>query len=337
MRYHEVLEMTLNFEVRLAAKCPKKDVIAAMGIYSASVDSSSRTDTNQIKYYIGDIKSHHTGERDLFFYLFYGNDGSVEGFAEFAFLHSSATLIIDYLCTKERNHMLFYNFYHMVLNEIERDLQKRGLFIEYIVTELSLAQAGGKLIDRDSNYFRQLLSNENFKLLKYPYYQPPLQEDEQAEEFNLAIKRYSIDKDDTFLLKKGQYLRIVKDIYMAHYLEWYRNNWDGNQYKKIVDELLSRIESEFLPATAPETIALVQCKLFEEGQCPKYEAENYTISAGRKRKRKKVIIILVWFMLSVITAVLCTISIFAGWSARLCAFLTIIPGLISISHELFYR
>lgn len=42
--------MTLNFEVRLAAKCPKKDVITAIGIYSASVDSSSRTDTNQIKY-----------------------------------------------------------------------------------------------------------------------------------------------------------------------------------------------------------------------------------------------------------------------------------------------
>lgn len=90
---------------------------------------------------------------------------------------------------------LNFNFYHMVLNEIERDLQKRGLFIEYIVTEFSLTQTDGKLIDRDSNYFRQLLSNENFKLLKYPYYQPPLQKDEQAEEFNLAIKGHSIDTD----------------------------------------------------------------------------------------------------------------------------------------------
>lgn len=329
--------MTLNFEVRLAAKCPKKDVISAIGIYSASVDSSSRTDTNQIKYNIWDAKNHHTGQRDLFFYLFYGNDGSVEGFAEFAFLHSSAALIMDYLCTRERNHMLFYNFYHMVLSEIESDLQRRGLFIEYIITELSLTQAGGKLIDRDSNYFRQLLSNESFKLLKYPYYQPPLQKERQAEEFNLAIKRYSSDTEGAFLLKKDRYLRIVKDIYMAHYLEWYRNDWDGNQYEKIVGDLLVRIESEFLPATALETIALVQCKLFEEGQCPKYEAENYTISAGRKRRRRKVIIILVWFMLSVITAVLCTFSVFAEWSARLCAFLTIIPGLISLRRELFHR
>ena len=60
-----------------------------------------------------------------------------------------------------------YSFYHMVLNEIESDLQRCGLFIEYIITELSLTQTGGKLLDRDSNYFRHLLSNENFKLLKY--------------------------------------------------------------------------------------------------------------------------------------------------------------------------
>lgn len=329
--------MTLSFEVRPADKCSKRDVIAAIGIYSESVDSSSRTDTNQIKHNIFDAKNHQTEQRDLFFYLFYGNDGSVEGFAEFAFLRKSAALIVDYLCTKERNHMLFYNFYHMVLYEIERELQKRGLFIEYIVTELSLTQVGGKLIDRDSNYFRHLLSNEDFKLLKYPYYQPPLQKDGKPEEFNLAIKRYTRDADGTFLLKKDKYLRIVEDIYTAHYLEWYRNDWDGEPYKKIVDELLSRIRSEFLPDTAPETIALVQCKLFEEGQCPKYEAENYTLSTGRKRKHGKVIIILVWLILSVITAMLCNFSIFAEWSARLCAFLTIIPGLISLRHEFFHR
>ena len=41
--------MTLHFEVRPAAKCSKKDVITAIGIYSSTVDSGSRTDTNQIK------------------------------------------------------------------------------------------------------------------------------------------------------------------------------------------------------------------------------------------------------------------------------------------------
>ena len=194
--------MTLHFEVRPAAKCSKKDVITAIGIYSAMVDSGSRTDTNQIKSYIWNGQGNHNSKRDLLFYLFYGNDGSVEGFAEFAFLHTSRVLILDYLCTKKRNHMLFYNFYHMVLQEIENDLKKRGLFIEYIVTELSLARVEGKLVDRDSNYFRHLLSNEHFKLLKYPYYQPPLQLEGESEAYNLAIKRYTTDLDDSLFFEK---------------------------------------------------------------------------------------------------------------------------------------
>ncbi|MBD5101428.1 MAG: hypothetical protein HDT27_01790, partial [Subdoligranulum sp.] len=177
--------MTLHFEIRPAAKCPKKDVIDAISIYSSAVDSDSRTDTNQIKNNIWNTRSNHNGKRNLFFYLFYGNDGSVEGFGEFAFLHASRVLILDYLCTKKRNHMLFYSFYHMVLQEIENDLKKKGLFIEYIVTELSLARRQGKLVDRDSNYFRHLLSNEHFQLVKYPYYQPPLQAGEEAKNFNL--------------------------------------------------------------------------------------------------------------------------------------------------------
>lgn len=262
----------------------------------------------------------------------------MEGFAEFAFLHSSAVLVLDYRCTRGRNHMLFYNFYHMVLNEIKSDLQKRGLFIEYIVTELSLTKSNGKLVDKDSNYFRYLLSNENFKLLKYPYFQPPLlQNGEDTEEFNLAIKRYSDDPDGVRFLTKKHYLRIVEDIYMAHYLEWYRNFGDGDRYKQIVEELLTRINSEFLHEAAPETIMLVQCKLFEEGQCPQYEAENYTISNGKSRRVRKIMTIAIWLLLSVITAALCTFPIFAEWSARVCAFLTIIPGLLSLRNELFHR
>ena len=59
--------MTLHFEVRPAAKCAKKDVIDAIGIYSSAVDSGSRTDTNQIKSYIWNTHNNHSDRRDLFF------------------------------------------------------------------------------------------------------------------------------------------------------------------------------------------------------------------------------------------------------------------------------
>lgn len=322
--------MTLHFEVRPAAKCIKKDVITAISIYSSTVDSGSRTDTNQIKNYIWNGQNNHNDKRDLLFYLFYGNDGSVEGFAEFAFLHASRVLILDYLCTRKRNHMLFYNFYHMVLQEIENDLKKRGLFIEYIVTELSLARVEGKLVDRDSNYFRHLLSNEHFKLLKYPYYQPPLQLEGESEAYNLAIKRYTTDLDDSLFLKKEEYMQIVKDLYNAHYLEWFSGLGSGEQYRQIINKLLVRIESEFPTSSSPEPTAFIQCKLLDEGQCPKFEIENYTISAERKHHCRKIAVISIWLLLSITTAFVCVFPIFAEWSAKLCSFLTIISGLISI-------
>lgn len=322
--------MTLHFEVRPAAKCSKKDVITAMGIYSSTVDSGSRTDTNQIKSYIWNNQNNHNDKRDLFFYLFYGNDGSVEGFAEFAFLHTSRVLILDYLCTKKRNHMLFYNFYHMVLQEIENNLKRKSLFIEYIVTELSLARVEGKLVDRDSNYFRHLLSNEHFKLLKYPYYQPPLQSGGEMEAYNLAIKRYATDLDDSLFLTRKQYMQIVEDIYVAHYLEWYSGLGSGERYEQIIKALVACIESEFPVSSSPEPISFIQCKLLDEGQCPKFEIENYTISTEKKHHRRKIAVISIWLLLSVTTAFVCIVPIFVEWSAKLCSFLTIISGLISI-------
>ena len=166
--------MLLQFSVLPASKCSKKDVIAALDIYCKTVDPGSLTDTNQIKDYIWNFKNHCNETRSMFFYILYDQNSNVIGFAEYAYLPHNQVLVLDYLCTQQRNHMLFYNFYHMVLQEITDTLKKKGQFIRYIITELSLNQRDGKLVDLDSNYFRHLLSNENFKLLKYPYYQPPL-------------------------------------------------------------------------------------------------------------------------------------------------------------------
>ena len=44
--------MIIQFEVIPAIKCSKKDVISAIDIYCKSVDTNSKTDTNEIKDYI---------------------------------------------------------------------------------------------------------------------------------------------------------------------------------------------------------------------------------------------------------------------------------------------
>lgn len=330
----EVNNLLLQFNVLPASKCPKRDVLAAIDIYCKSVDQGSLTDTNQIMDYIWNFGSHIDEKRSMFFYILYDQKSDVIGFAEYAYLPHNQVLVLDYLCTKQRNHMLFYNFYHMVCQEITDTLKKKGQFIRYIITELSLSQKDGKLIDVDSNYFRHLLSNENYRLLKYPYYQPPLLKHEEATEFNIAIKLLSSDTND-FSLSQSQYLAIIKELYIAHYLAWFQSD---DSFEGIINGLLSRIENE-LPKNDPnDGIALIQCHLFDEGQCPKFTAENITIPREKKKKWKLIILIITWILLSIGTFILSVVPEFNKVSTNLCSFLTILAGIISLvsfKHELF--
>lgn len=326
--------MLLQFNVIPASKCSKKDVLTAIDIYCKSVDSGSLTDTNEIMDYIWNPRKNIDKKREMFFYILYDQKSNVVGFAEYAYLPNNQVLVLDYLCTKQRNHMLFYIFYHMVLQEITDILKKKGLFIRYIITELSLIQKNGKLIDIDSNYFRHLLSNENYKLLKYPYYHPPLLKHEEATEFNIAIKLLSADTND-FSLNKSQYFSIIEELYISHYLEWFQN---VDYFKEIIDSLLFRIKNELPKKEANDGIALIQCQLFDEGQCPKFTAENITIPRVKKKKWKSIILIITWILLSIGTFILCIVPAFTKISTLLCSFLTIIAGIISLvsfRHELF--
>lgn len=319
--------MVLEFKVVQASRCPKKDVISALDIYCKSVDSNSITDTNQIKDYIWNGKEHSHELRTMFFHVFYAGDNTVEGFSEFAYLPEHQVLVLDYLCTRQRNHVLFYNFYHMVLQEIEEILKKRGQFIRYIITELSLTKVNGKLIDADSNYFRHLLSNENFQLVKYPYYQPPLFQHDQEQEFNLAIKLMSMDNNSLPILSTAQYISIVSELYHAHYLTWYSSS---PGYEVTIDRLLSRIKSEMLQNEESEPIALVQCILFEEGQCPKLTVENVTLPRIKKKRLRNRVLISIWILLTGLTFALCVFPIFSTATTTICSFLTIIAGIMSI-------
>lgn len=319
--------MELQFRIAPAAKCPQRDVIAALDIYAKTVDPDSFTDTNQIKDHIWNPGSHRKDQRTMFFYLLYDARNSVEGYAEFAFLPENQVLFLDYLCTKTRNHLLFYNFYHMVVSEIEETLRKKGIYVRYILTEFSLAKADEKLIDVDSNYYRHLLSNEDFKLLRYPYYQPPLHKDDHPREFNLAIKLVSNDKQIMFSLEKNQYLSILKELYTAHYLAWY-SSVPG--YDRVLDNLLERIEREIREEKKGTAIELVQCSLFDEGQCPRYTADNITLPRVRKKRLKTFFFILAWVVLSVLTFIFILLPQFSSAVAKACSFFTIIAGIISI-------
>lgn len=327
--------MQLSFVILPASKCSKKDVITALDIYCKNVDIGSFTNTNEIKDYIFNESSHKNEQRKMFFYLMYDQNSKVIGFSEYAYLPASQTVVLDYLCTQQRNHVLFYNFYHMVLNDISDKLKKSGQFIRYIITELSQRKSNGVLIDEDSNYFRYLLSNENYRLLKFPYYQPSLLKTDKPEEFNIAIKFIGGDKNGGTIITKEQYFNIIEELYFSHYLAWY--HYDNKTLEQL-KSLIIRIKKETPKNETSSNISLVQCSLFDVGQCPKMNTENITITRNVKKRIKRIVFIIIFCLFSVATLVTCIIPCMNNIASVICSTITIISGSITIflsRRELF--
>jgi len=272
------MENEIKFSIKVAKKASKKDLAAALAIYVDSVDSNGITKTNEILYYIENSKIDE--KREMFFYVLY-NDSEVCGFAEAGYLHDVDAIIIDYLCTNPRNPTLFFNFYNLMISAIENSIGKSST---YRITELTTTtNSENKLCDADSNYFRKMLSFENFKIVRAPYYCPSLclRKNEKEQEYNLAIN------GNLTSLSKSAFLAIVKSLYYDHNLTWYLKFDEdlSNEavvhidylFKKVQDELSKKdvvYDAEFL---------LVNCKIYDEGNCTHVDTQNIT----RKRRLKK--------------------------------------------------
>lgn len=318
--------------VRANKRSPKVDVTKALDIYIKSVDESSLTNTNQILDYIYNPQNHKNESRKMFFYILYNINGDVEGFAEFAYLLHNNVLVIDYISTINRSNVQFYCFYHMVKQEIEEILKKNGQYVKYYVTELSLNQVDGKLMDYDSNFFRHMLSNEKYIKLPFPYYQPPLTDNiEDVQEFSLAISLNSNNSTDTIYFKKDKYLQILKELYYSHYLDWFGNYCNREEYSAVLDKIYAKISNEISGDGKGMELALVQCVLYEEGQCPKISVENITLPRLKRKRRRKIATFSIWIFFSALTFIACLIPYLSKYITIFCSFLTIIAGLISIA------
>lgn len=317
--------------MRADKKSSKRDVTKALDIYIQNVDEGSYTNTNQILDYIYNPQNHKSEPRKMFFYILYNMNGEVEGFSEFAYLPQNNVLVIDYICTINRSNVQFYCFYQMVKQEIEETLKKNGEHVKYYVTELSLNQVDGKLIDYDSNFFRHMLSNENYMKLPFPYYQPPLAEDiEDIQEFSLAISLNSNNATDAIFFKKDKYLQILKELYYSHYLDWFGNYCNRKEYVTLLDKIYAKISSEISEDGKGIELALVQCKLYEKGQCPKISIENITLPRLKKQRRKNIVTFSIWILFSALTFCVCVVPCLSEYTTVVCSFLTIIAGIISI-------
>lgn len=321
--------MESNYKIKLITGIKARDLTNALDIYIQSVDEQSETSTSEIRSY---IENKYLEDRQMFFYILYSNN-HVVGYAEYGYLPATEVLFIDYICTNPRNHTYFYNFYHMILEDISSILQKQQKFIKYIITELSLKKdLDNKYIDTDSNYFRQLLSMEKFEILKAPYYQPALNSMEQSSalEFNLAIKPLINGLFPNTNLEKSFYLSLVRDIYNNHYAAWYKHFQDNDRVEGHIQFLLDKIEKEFPRSLTIDDITLVNCVLFQNGLCKQVDPENITLKKERIHILKSFVFTIIALILAVITFVVCCINAFEKPVAIITSFLTILSSTISI-------
>lgn len=321
--------MEINYRIKLITNIRDKDLAKALDIYMHSVDEQSETSTSEIRSY---IQEKYREEREMFFYILYANN-QVVGYAEYGFLPASQVLFIDYICTNPRNHTFFYNFYHMSFDDISERLQKKNLYIKYIVTELSLKKDNDDVfIDKDSNYFRQLLTMEEFKILRAPYYQPSLNAPNISSplEFNIAIKPLINGIFTNTNLNKEFYLELIKDIYYNHYGLWYTHFMNSNDVEEHIGKLFRRIEKEFPGSIVVDDITLVNCVLFQNGLCKQVDTENITLKRKRTQSLKLWISRITVLLFSVVTFIACCTESLSGGVATVCSFLTIISACISI-------
>ena len=323
------------------SKKKKIDIEKALQIYISTVDlNSSYTNTNQIREHI--LTEFQGEDRKLFFYNLYLNN-KIYGFAEFGFLPKTETLVIDYICTKERNHCAFYTFYKLAIEDITKKLERNKKHFKYIITEISLENKQGVYIDCDSNYFRKMLSIENYSLLKYPYYQPALEygaDDINAHSFAIAIKSISNMINDN-ALNKEQYLSIVEELYHSHYGTWYKKYFDENIVSMHLEKLIKRIKKSIIEHKSTENITVVNCPIFEEGKCRNVDIQPITLGV-KVKKIFQISSIIIWFLITVISTIIffqeqdTTISI----TGRITSMISLLSGCITIwlyFRELFRK
>lgn len=142
-----------------------------------------------------------------------------------------------------------------------------------------------------------MLSIENFVLLKYPYYQPTFREPQLN--FAIAIKSTSNSSVNTSL-NKEEYLNIIEDLYLHHYAAWYKKYMNPDEVDKTINELYSKIKKAIYSQSNTNSITLVNCPIFEAGQCKNVDIEPITISKKIKQSLLKTLFIMFWFIASIV-------------------------------------
>lgn len=246
-----------------------------------------KTATNEITSFI-DSGSH--SEREMYFFGLY-KDKEVVGYVECAYLLETKTLVIDYFILKEGQiyNSVFYPLYALLLQYFEYN----NIDIAYKVVEVNMKP--GDEVNIESKYLRNLLQAENFKTIQAPYPQPKL--GSKNIESNIEMNLMIASAGTLNSLRSQTYLEIVKDMYINHYLDWYRffmSDEEFSEYKQHVESLIIKLQNAHLADTLNLASSHNTCEFYGSSKCTitdKLNTAGHSSSSKDSNNFKSVVLI----------------------------------------------
>jgi len=232
-----------SYELKRFVNAGDPDFAAALAIYVRNTPPSSRTDTNEIAYWLERFDK--TFNTPFYVFGFYRN-GTLIGYAEAAYFLTRRLLMLDYLVLDvgQRGHNVFFEF----VDQLRRYLEGRHPEYQFAVAEITYG-AGRTSPSAEALAKARLMRLQGFRVIPARYVQPRLYADDADSEALGNLLIHSAEPTDT--IRRETYLQIVRTIYFEYYLKWMTLRPGARtRYRTYLDELLREIETSVGTQTA---------------------------------------------------------------------------------------
>ena len=228
----DAIENKITYRLKRFMNSSDSDYIDAIRVYTNGISRETKTDTNEITYWVDNAKE-KKDLTELMFFGLYSND-TIIGYAEIAYIKNERLIIMDYIVidNKYMSNSSFSTFIFLLLGYYEKNV----IDYDYIVIEIMV-----KYTETETKIdLIRLFENEDYKVINALYIQPCLESRNLESNIEALLMIYQRNSSKT-IIKKETYFRIVKSIYFDHYCTWdapfFLNEQEKNDnYNKLNDD-----------------------------------------------------------------------------------------------------
>lgn len=244
-----------SYQIKRYLSSNDQELVEALKIYNDVVAPETKTSIEEITAF---VDLNYTGLREMYFFGLYYN-AKIVGYFQCGYLKQTKTLIIDYVVFK--NEYNYNSIFFPLFSLIQRYFSDNLVDIDYYIMEVSIRTLEEN-VDKESYYSRKWLTAEDFRLINTPYPQPKLGSKNLESNFDLRLMIKSSHPINT--IKSDTFISIVKDVYINHYIDWYKNFMDHNEledYKQHIEDQLNKVENNL------KEISIIELNNFNPKEC----------------------------------------------------------------------